>query len=188
MLVAPLLGSSDHTRCQCCIHFQRHNRLFSIDLTLYPCIYYPVGHHYAKLCISSRMSLSDENRAHMRNSSHKPSSTSQSSSIFPLPDAAIFHQPQRTQETKSSGSSIGSKRKREDVDDERSGTSRRLAPLRPSSTSDFSDTLKTQIRVEYDNKCWHCGASPADVCHVIGSRDNTVSRSPYASTYPWTLH
>jgi hypothetical protein len=40
--------------------------------------------------------------------------------------------------------------------------------VRPTNT-------KAQVREQYNNKCWHCGASPADVCHVIGSRDHTVS-------------
>ncbi|KAH9205433.1 hypothetical protein DL95DRAFT_470587 [Leptodontidium sp. 2 PMI_412] len=39
--------------------------------------------------------------------------------------------------------------------------------------SDFNNNTKAQVRNQYNNKCWHCGASPADVCHVIGSRDNT---------------
>jgi hypothetical protein len=51
------------------------------------------------------------------------------------------------------------------------------SPTGASSTSDFNPNTEAQVRENCNNKCWHCGASPADVYHVIGSRDNTVSRS-----------
>ncbi|KAG9245161.1 hypothetical protein BJ878DRAFT_479496 [Calycina marina] len=63
----------------------------------------------------------------------------------------------------------GSKRKRAIVDD---GSDRARSRTRVSSTSDFNKNTKAQVREQYNNKCWHCGASPADVCHVIGSRDH----------------
>ncbi|ESZ90637.1 hypothetical protein SBOR_8971 [Sclerotinia borealis F-4128] len=68
-------------------------------------------------------------------------------------------------------SSPGTKRKRAVIDD---GSDAGCSRTWVSSTSDFNNNnTKAQVREQYNNKCWHCGASPADVCHVIGSRDNT---------------
>ncbi|PQE16465.1 dienelactone hydrolase family protein [Rutstroemia sp. NJR-2017a WRK4] len=40
-------------------------------------------------------------------------------------------------------------------------------------SSSGSKRKRAVVREQYNNICWHCGASPADICHVIGSRDNT---------------
>jgi hypothetical protein len=61
----------------------------------------------------------------------------------------------------------GFKRKRAVVDD---GSDAGRSRTRVSIMSDFNNNTKAQVREQYN---WHCGASPADVCHVIG-RDNTV--------------
>jgi hypothetical protein len=99
-------------------------------------------------------------------------------SIFPLPTEAIFRQPQQSHiESSSRSSSSGTKRKRGAAIDDGSDRSHQASLTRASSTSDFSNTMKAQLRAEYRNKCWHCGASPADVCHIIGNRDDTVSRA-----------
>ncbi|PVH68593.1 hypothetical protein DL98DRAFT_522666 [Cadophora sp. DSE1049] len=99
------------------------------------------------------------------------SSRQEHPTIYPPPPQAVFPVPRGSNTENSSGtSSSGSKRKRAVVDDSSdAGRSR----ARASSTSDFNNNTKTQVREQYNNKCWHCGASPADVCHVIGSRDNT---------------
>lgn len=104
-------------------------------------------------------------------------------SIFPLPTEAIFRQPQQSHiENSSRSSSSRTKRKRGAAIDDGSDTSHHASLTRASSTSDFSNTMKAQLRAEYRNKCWHCGASPADVCHIIGNRDNTVSSAFKLST------
>jgi hypothetical protein len=95
-------------------------------------------------------------------------------SIFPIPAEAILRPPQRAHEESSSASSSSSGKRKRGLDDA-SHVSQRPSPTRASSASDFSNTMKAKVRADYRNKCWHCSASPADVCHVIGSRDNTVS-------------
>ncbi|TVY92742.1 hypothetical protein LAWI1_G002819, partial [Lachnellula willkommii] len=86
-------------------------------------------------------------------------SDSSSPAVFPIPLGS-------NTENSSGTLSSGSKRKRVVVDDSSdAGRSR----TRASSTSDFNNNIKAQ----YNNKCWHYGASPADVCYVISSRDNT---------------
>ena len=93
--------------------------------------------------------------------------------LYPPPPQAVFPIPRGSNTENSSGtSSSGSKRKRAVVDD---GSDADRSRTRVSSMSDFNNKTKAQVREQYNNKCWHCGASPADVCHVIGSRDNTVS-------------
>ncbi|XTI92970.1 hypothetical protein V2W45_1498199 [Cenococcum geophilum] len=43
-----------------------------------------------------------------------------------------------------------------------------------SSASDFSKTVKRQV-IHTDNvtTCWRCGASPTNICHVIGRKDRS---------------
>jgi hypothetical protein len=111
------------------------------------------------------------------NRAHRPPSDSSSRRghppIYPPPPAAVFPIPLDPSTDNSSGtSSSGSKRKRTVADD---GSDAGRSRTRVSSTSDFNNNTKAQVREQYNNKCWHCGASPADICHVIGSRDNTVS-------------
>ena len=93
--------------------------------------------------------------------------------IFPIPTEAILPPPHRSREETSSTSSSSRKRRREG--DNASETSHVPSLTRASSASDFSTTVKAKVRADYGNKCWHCSASPADVCHVIGSRDDTAS-------------
>ncbi|KAJ5033155.1 uncharacterized protein L3040_008812 [Drepanopeziza brunnea f. sp. 'multigermtubi'] len=91
--------------------------------------------------------------------------------IYPPPPQAVLPIPRRSNTENSSGtSSSGSKRRRALAED---GSDPARPRTRVSSTSDFSVNTRAQVREQYNNKCWHCGASPADVCHVIGSRDNT---------------
>ena len=112
------------------------------------------------------------------NQAHRAPSDSSSRqghpTIYPPPPQAVFPIPRGSNTENSSRTSFsGSKRKRAVVDDSSdAGRSR----TRVSSMSDFNNNTKAQVREQYNNKCWHCGASPADLCHVIGSRDNTVSR------------
>ncbi|KAI9644429.1 hypothetical protein NHQ30_006450 [Ciborinia camelliae] len=73
-------------------------------------------------------------------------------------------------EASSGTSSPVSKRKRSLADTGDDDT--RRCPSRKSNNSDFSVHTKDEIRERYGNKCWHCGASPVDICHVIGSRDS----------------
>lgn len=93
--------------------------------------------------------------------------------VCPPPPQAVFPIPRGFSTENSSGtSSSGSKRKRAVVND---GSDAGRSRTRVSSTSDFNNNTKAQVREQYNNKCWHCGASPADICHIIGSRDHTVS-------------
>ncbi|PVH75185.1 hypothetical protein DL98DRAFT_593454 [Cadophora sp. DSE1049] len=90
--------------------------------------------------------------------------------IYPHPPQAVFPIPRESNTENSSGtSSSGSKRKRRVV---YNGSDIGRSRTRASRTSDFNNT-KAQVKEQYNNKCWHCGASPADVCHIISSRDNT---------------
>ena len=53
--------------------------------------------------------------------------------------------------------------------------------------STFSSVAKDQIKrlnVGGGQGCWHCGATPADICHVIGKKDNEVSRRLHGSAQP----
>ena len=116
-------------------------------------------------------SMNPPDQAHRARSDS--SSRQRHPTIYPPPPQAVFPIPQRSNTENSSGtSSSGSKRKHAVVDD---GSDAGRSRTRASSTSDFNNNTKAQVREQYNNKCWHCGASPADVCHVIGSRDNTVS-------------
>ncbi|PBP17488.1 dienelactone hydrolase family protein, partial [Diplocarpon rosae] len=45
------------------------------------------------------------------------------------------------------------------------------------SRSSADCSTSAQIREQYNHQCWHCGASPVDVCHVIGSRDQTFGEA-----------
>lgn len=104
-----------------------------------------------------------------RTSSHRGRATIHPPIFFPAP--------QTPSTNRSSGSSSsGTKRKRVAADDH-SDVGTLPSRTRASSTSDFNNNTKVQVRDQYNNQCWHCSASPADVCHVIGSRDNTVSQS-----------
>ena len=45
-----------------------------------------------------------------------------------------------------------------------------------STSSDFSLSVKRKVeRMNDAGSCWHCGARPTDICHVIGKRDHEVS-------------
>lgn len=94
--------------------------------------------------------------------------------MLPLPTHAILPLPQRSgDENPSSPSSSSGKRKQQF--DNASSDRQRSSPARASNVSDFSNALKAKVKADYGNKCWHCGASPVDVCHIIGNIDETVS-------------
>ncbi|PVH73131.1 hypothetical protein DL98DRAFT_576444 [Cadophora sp. DSE1049] len=111
------------------------------------------------------------------------------SPIYPPPQQAILPPPaprassntENSSQTSfpasasGSGSGSGSKRKRAAADDggDATGAGNHSRPRVSSVSTDFNLNTKAQVRKEYDDKCWHCGASPAEVCHVIGSRDHT---------------
>lgn len=90
--------------------------------------------------------------------------------IYPPPPQAILPIPQRSNIENSSPSR--SKRKRTAVDDG-SDADRSYSQL--SSSSNFNNKTKEQVREQYNDKCWHCEAISPDICHVIGSRDTTAS-------------
>lgn len=95
-------------------------------------------------------------------------------SIFPLPPHAILPPPQRPGDGNTSSHSSSSGKRKQQFDNA-SSVRQRSFPARSSNVSDFSSTLKAKVKADYGNKCWHCGASPVDVCHIIGNRDETVS-------------
>ena len=75
------------------------------------------------------------------------------SAIFPLPPRAVLPIPRASNTENSSGtSSLDSKRKRPVVDD---GSDAGRSRARASSTPDFNNTTKAQVREQYNNKCWH---------------------------------
>jgi hypothetical protein len=61
----------------------------------------------------------------------------------------------------------------EDLQDE--GSSSSPTKRQRTNTSDFSNGTKAKVKAETRELCWHCDAASIDVCHVIGSRDNSVS-------------
>ncbi|EON69692.1 hypothetical protein W97_08952 [Coniosporium apollinis CBS 100218] len=69
--------------------------------------------------------------------------------------------------TNTSGSSLsGRKRKRQEASP---GSSIYAVS---SASSEFSLTVKKKVaRITDDETCWHCGARPTDLCHVIGKKD-----------------
>ena len=109
-------------------------------------------------------------------------------SIFPLPTSAILPLPQHSgDENPSSPSSSRGKRKQQF--DNASSHRQRSSPSKASNVSDFSNALKAKVKADYGNECWHCGASPVDVCHIIGNRDETVitKRRPFRKHLLTTL-
>ncbi|TKA39991.1 hypothetical protein B0A49_13781, partial [Cryomyces minteri] len=43
--------------------------------------------------------------------------------------------------------------------------------------STFSGSVRDQVaRLDDGSTCWHCGASPTDICHVIGKKDRDFDR------------
>ncbi|OCL02502.1 hypothetical protein AOQ84DRAFT_228931, partial [Glonium stellatum] len=87
-----------------------------------------------------------------------------SSPAYPPPPSAMLPPPVPSPSNRSASSSSSRKRKREHSD----------AASSASSTSDFSKSVKQQvIRTDNGTTCWHCGASPTDICHVIGKKDRS---------------
>jgi hypothetical protein len=44
-----------------------------------------------------------------------------------------------------------------------------------SACSEFSSAVKGRAELITDSEtCWHCGARPTDICHVIGKKDREV--------------
>ena len=71
--------------------------------------------------------------------------------IYPPPLAAVFPIPLGSNTENSLGtSSLGSKRKCVVVDD---GSDAGRSRTRASSTSDFNNNTKAQVREQYNNKC-----------------------------------
>jgi hypothetical protein len=70
----------------------------------------------------------------------------------------------------SASSRSGRKRKRVNLEIES------IAASSGSSATDFSRRGKERVvQLDDGSTCWHCGASPTDVCHVIGRKDRAVS-------------
>ena len=91
------------------------------------------------------------------------------SPAYPPPPSAILPPPVPSPSNRSASSSSSRKRKREGSD----------AASSASSASDFSKTVKRQV-IHTDNgtACWHCGASPTNIYHVIGKKDRSVHLHP----------
>jgi hypothetical protein len=65
----------------------------------------------------------------------------------------------------SSSSSRSRKRPRSSINDDASiGTGASVA---------FTETVKRNV-TQLQDTCWHCGATPVQVCHVIPKRDSSV--------------
>jgi len=86
----------------------------------------------------------------------------------------------------SASASSGSSRKRkraaeeghgdgEDSDNESASTPQRAAVS--VSGSEFSQATRKKVLHVDGKDCWFCGASPAEICHVIGRKDHGVSMS-----------
>ncbi|KAL5344740.1 hypothetical protein ACLOAV_010432 [Pseudogymnoascus australis] len=80
--------------------------------------------------------------------------------------------PSDTTQTGSSGSSGSKKRKRGQA------TNRQLTRTSSrSSNSTFSGSTREKVvELDHGGTCWHCRASPTDICHVIGKKDRDFDR------------
>ncbi|KAL2349672.1 hypothetical protein BJ546DRAFT_1126454 [Cryomyces antarcticus] len=99
--------------------------------------------------------------------------------IFPLPPTAMLPPPipsEPAQGSSSASSSSSRKRKRRGVMEE-APASRETRTSSRSSMSTFSGSVRDQVaRLNDGGTCWHCGASPTDICHVIGKKDRDFDR------------
>jgi hypothetical protein len=149
----------------------QHLRLYEIHINFHKSCKYitTLGINInGRLCLTASWAMDPPDESD-GTSSHRGRATIHPPIFFPAP--------QTPSTNRSSGSSSsGTKRKRVAADDH-SDVGTLPSRTRASSTSDFNNNTKVQVRDQYNNQCWHCSASPADVCHVIGSRDNTVSQS-----------
>lgn len=113
-------------------------------------------------------------------SSSKSSSHGYNPTVLPPPPRVVFPIPEPNTEKAPGTLSSGLKRKRP-VGDDDSDAGRSYGRLR--STSSFNSNTKAQVREQNtstsSDRCWHCGATPVDICYVIGSRDHAVSSVQY---------
>ena len=112
-----------------------------------------------------------------------PSLTLQTrSAMIPPPLQAVLSSPQQFQADKSLGMSSAGNKRRMVIDDGSDIFRHHFHVPSPSeltnrTISDFTNNTKAQVRALHNNRCWHCGGKPADICYIIGSKD--------ASSLPW---
>ncbi|KAK5008198.1 hypothetical protein LTR28_004294 [Elasticomyces elasticus] len=100
-------------------------------------------------------------------------SSSYPSRVCPPPSSAMLPPPVPTRSPASSSSSHSSrKRKRCEV----GGSVASSIASSASSNTRFSKRTKQKVMDLTGGKCWHCGATPVDVCHVIGQRDSSFGK------------
>ncbi|TKA73643.1 hypothetical protein B0A49_09877 [Cryomyces minteri] len=92
--------------------------------------------------------------------------------IYPPP--TMLPPPVPPSTSNRSSSSPGRKRRRER---EEAAPSSSYAASSASSASEFSQATKKKVaRIDDGDTCWHCGARPTDICHVLGKKDRSFSQ------------